>query len=352
MRRTGWVVLGCAAVLSAFVVAACGDDATGGDGGAGGDSGNGSAGEGSSAADSITKTIGSEGGSIELDGAVLTFPPGAVSEDTEITAKFLSSSEADALGALPAGASYRSTPVAFTPHGATFAEPVGVELTYTGPTGAGLAVGRLDDEADETWGGVSGSNFADGKATFTLSAFSVYAVIDDPDGALAPLPEDYYETTSFAGFITLDPGDATGVTEAFGPDGGLPYCVTATVPDTAIVQPRIRFTLDEPLPGGTPADFVTDPAGSLVVTITDNAAAGPMRVFVETGQSQLWCASALVDDTTGLPWSALGSDCVMADYIPAEFPPQVVGVELGQFGAETGSFDYDICITDVAEVVQ
>ncbi len=346
MRFSGWVVLGCLGALSASVgLVACGDETKGGDGGAGGDSSSGTAGEGSTAVDSLTKTIGPDGGTIELDGAVLTFPPGAVSEDTEITAAFLASSEVDALGALPAGASYRSKPVAFTPHGLTFAEPVGVELAYTGATGAGLAIGRLDDEDDEAWESVSGSDFADGKATFTLNAFSVYAVVNDPDGGFEPLPEDYYETSSFAGFITLDPGDATNVTETFGPNGGLPYCVTATVPEGAIAQPRIRFTLDEPLPGGDPADY-TPTGGSLLVSVTNNGDENPMRVFVETSEGALWCTSHA---TEAFPYSLLAQDCVMANIYEMQ-AIQVVGLELGEFGQNFGTFSYDICVTDVADV--
>lgn len=152
----------------------------------GGDGEGGSAGEGgTSAVTSIEKTIGPAGGTVEIDGASLTFPPGALVADTEIRLGYLTDDEIDALPGLPTGASYRSTPVAMTPHGLEFNEPVEVSLSYKGSSATSLAVGRLDDEDDETWEADDGPRFSNGKATFAIGTFSVYAVVEDPEGGLS-----------------------------------------------------------------------------------------------------------------------------------------------------------------------
>ncbi len=152
-----------------------GDD---GDGGGGGETTD------TDAVTSIKKTIGPAGGTVEIDGVSLTFPPGALAKDTEIQLGYLSNAEIDALPGLPTGASSRSTPVAMKPHGLEFNEPVQASMAYAG-TSASLVVGRLESEDDETWEATGETQFADGKATFSLNAFSIYSVVEDPEGGLS-----------------------------------------------------------------------------------------------------------------------------------------------------------------------
>lgn len=64
-------------------------------------------------------------------------------------------------------------PYTFKPHGTTFANPVTIELPFTG---VGNVVLRLDDEADTSWEAVDGATFAKGIATFKTSKFSIYIV--------------------------------------------------------------------------------------------------------------------------------------------------------------------------------
>lgn len=84
-----------------------------------------------SSTETITKKIGSEGGTLELKGALLSIPAGALSEDTEITVKLE--------GATPDGYMAQSPVYDLNPSGLTFAVPVDLTLDFTGDS-AGLAV--------------------------------------------------------------------------------------------------------------------------------------------------------------------------------------------------------------------
>lgn len=134
---------------------------------------------------SIEKVIGPEGGELSIDGATLTLPPGALTADTEIRLERLSSADAALLAEMPVGISARSQPVAMTPHGLRFDAPVQVMLGFQGGSASSLAAGRLSDPNDDAWEKAGqGNAYEDGKATFTISSFSIYAIVDDPDGHL------------------------------------------------------------------------------------------------------------------------------------------------------------------------
>lgn len=129
------------------------------------------------------KRLGTDGGTISTDNASLQFPPGALPGNVEIRVTELDDEAVGALAGLPPGTTFASQPVAFEPHGLVFDEPVEVSLDYRGGASQRLVVAKLDDEEDETWSADADAEFRNGKATFTITSFSIWAVLDDPEGA-------------------------------------------------------------------------------------------------------------------------------------------------------------------------
>ncbi len=174
--------LAFSALLMIGLVVSCGSDSanrdpddSGGEGGA----------DGGTEAKSVQKVIGPDGGELSIDGATLTLPPGALSANTEITLERMSDADAALLAGMPAGISARSQPVAMMPHGLTFDAPVQVALGFEGTNASSLAAGRLSDPNDDAWEKAGQNNqYKDGRATFTISSFSIYAIVDDPEGHL------------------------------------------------------------------------------------------------------------------------------------------------------------------------
>lgn len=74
---------------------------------------------------SVTKTIGPEGGTIVVDGATMTFPPGAVTTPTSITI-------AATTEAAPAGFAAISPIFRCEPSGTNFPVKVTMAMTFTG----------------------------------------------------------------------------------------------------------------------------------------------------------------------------------------------------------------------------
>jgi hypothetical protein len=75
-------------------------------------------------ASTVTKPVGPEGGKIEVGGAVVTFPPGAVSASTSITISVVESGVPDGFVAL-------SKVFKCEPAGTDFAQPVEMRMPFT-----------------------------------------------------------------------------------------------------------------------------------------------------------------------------------------------------------------------------
>lgn len=103
------------------------------------------------------------------DGAKVSVPAGVAPAGVTLTVRKSTATTPQ----LPAWAGSSGDVFAFTPHGTSFAEPVTLQLPFTG---AGDVVLRLDDESDTSWEIVEGATFADGIATVQVQSFSLYLV--------------------------------------------------------------------------------------------------------------------------------------------------------------------------------
>lgn len=124
----------------------------------------------------VTAIIGSSGGTLAMEGLMVSVPAGALATDTEI--KLTVQSDASGVRGLTSGIVARSPLYILTPHGTTFSSPVTVTLPFEGNA---TAVYRLDDEVDPTWDvlGVVPS-IENGLATFETDTFSVFRLMDSP----------------------------------------------------------------------------------------------------------------------------------------------------------------------------
>jgi uncharacterized membrane protein len=114
-----------------------------------------------------TQAIGPAGGTLEIAGASITLPSGAVPEG--VTVRGATVDQVDAK--LPSGLSLKGNIYAFTPHGTEFASPAEIKL----PRRHSGKVFTLDDEQDSTWSEVpevvaSGDSFR-----FSVSHISLFA---------------------------------------------------------------------------------------------------------------------------------------------------------------------------------
>ncbi|MBL0195651.1 MAG: hypothetical protein IPQ09_15755 [Myxococcales bacterium] len=122
---------------------------------------------------SVSKEVSAAGGQVALpSGETLDIPAGAVTGSVKVEVTQIDPAKVQAK---PAQIEFVSAPVAFTPHGLTFAVPITITLPFTS-TRTDLVVLRLDDEKDTTWEIVPGATFEGGKAKFQTSRFSVYIV--------------------------------------------------------------------------------------------------------------------------------------------------------------------------------
>ena len=102
----------------------------------------------SSSTGAVTKTIGPEGGTIDVDGATVTFPVNALAAATSITITPTSESP-------PAGYTALSRVYRCEPSGTTFAQKVTMAMTFQGdPTGATMF---WSSGADPTFKDVGGT---------------------------------------------------------------------------------------------------------------------------------------------------------------------------------------------------
>jgi hypothetical protein len=149
---------------------------TSGDGGAtGGSDSTGGTGGGSSATLEATPDA---PGSVQLGGAVLEVPAGAVQTATTLTLEQLELDPED-LAELPEGLAPASPAFAFLPHGISFSVPVTITLPHDGSAPAPLvSVWRLDDEEDTTWESVPLTSTTASTVTFQVTGFSIFVVAD------------------------------------------------------------------------------------------------------------------------------------------------------------------------------
>lgn len=111
------------------------------------------------------------GGVVELNGASVTVPSGAVDEDTMIEIREVS---LESLADLPGSFDAVTLAFALLPHGQTFSEAVTVVLPHDGSAEPNaIAVRRLDDEADQTWEEVSGVSATESTVEWSTQTFSV-----------------------------------------------------------------------------------------------------------------------------------------------------------------------------------
>lgn len=117
--------------------------------------------------------VGAEGAKLALPGiGAVKVPSGALQETVTVGVAV-----ADAPVATPNPSV--SQVLELTPHGTRFAAPVTVTLNYPRSTESqGLQVLRLANAQDDTWRPVGGAHFSDGVATFEVTTFSYYVVVN------------------------------------------------------------------------------------------------------------------------------------------------------------------------------
>jgi flagellin-like protein len=124
---------------------------------------------------SETVTVGPDGAVIQIQGAVVSIPQGALSADTELTFEALTASDLFALGDEDIdGYSIPTTFLKLTPHGTSFSQPVTVTLRVTESMPATPVIyTKSDDNGD--WEEFTGQlNIGANTMTFELYSFSYY----------------------------------------------------------------------------------------------------------------------------------------------------------------------------------
>lgn len=292
------------------------------------DGGGGQGGDASEATLSAKKMIGTEGGSIAIDGASLDFPPGALTRDQEISVSRLD--EAD-VAPLPAGAAFASPPVAFEPHGLAFEAPVTVNLDYSGGVDKRFVVAKLDDEKDKTWEEGAEAKFKDGRATFTINGFSIWAVVDDPDGALTSdagsggtgggggtggtggsggsqtgTGPGSFKTTSMFGMVTLEGGGAVTATNVDSATA-LPYCVAGLAPPDlgGVASVGLKFDLGE---NGTTDENFTPSGDGLILDIEESNET-ELAITLHTVEGNAYCYRSYFYGKQFVVWEHFGENC-------------------------------------------
>lgn len=214
-------------LITTALLACSSGDPGGPDGGTGGEdsetggaSSDGSGGNGTGGAEggagnlpqSSEETIDEEGGTIETASADLDFPAGALGQGVEVTIASLDPAATAELPVTSGEIELAAAPVAFLPHGLTFDEPVAVSLTYDANVAGSvdLVVMKLDDEEDTTWEVVQGATFEGGRAHFSITSFSVYAVFKDPAGKAEELYSSPSDGTGGSGNGSGGAGNDTG----------------------------------------------------------------------------------------------------------------------------------------------
>lgn len=261
---------------------------------------------------SVRKVLGKDGGTIAIDGATLDFPPGALSGDQEIRLTRLDEAE---VSPLPAGAAFASPPVAFEPHGLAFNAPISVTLDYNHGAGKRFVVPKLDDHGDETWEKGADAEFNDGKATFTISSFSIWDVVEDPDGVFdeevvepePPTNPGSFETGRLSGVVSLE--DPLGVVRVTNVSTAteMPYCAAGTLPGDATDGAGLRFDLGQALGSTTDDDYVPDGAG-LQIALNPNVGY-EHAIWLHTADGGEYCYRSYLSGPTFISWGEFAENC-------------------------------------------
>jgi hypothetical protein len=160
--------------------------------GCGGDSGGKKLGiaDGASAGEVQTLSVTpDEGGTLELKtGARIVFPAGAVDEALEVTFKRPRDSEALSLvKTVELRHRIASAPYVVTPHGKQFKREVEVVLPVEKERDPRkIKVAWLEDENDKQWKVIATPQIADGKASFRVTHFSVFVLLESQETSDGP----------------------------------------------------------------------------------------------------------------------------------------------------------------------
>ncbi|OQX66506.1 MAG: hypothetical protein B6A08_20140 [Sorangiineae bacterium NIC37A_2] len=150
---------------------ACGSDQIEDKDGMGGEGGSG----GGQLPDSLTRSIGPDGGTLRIRGITVTVPKNALPKPTALTISNLGDKAISELPTIAPGLTRVSRPAAFEPHGQTFAVPIEIEMVAN-TNAKSASVYRLDDPEDQTWEQIAlvTNNLPDVK--FGTTKFSIYSV--------------------------------------------------------------------------------------------------------------------------------------------------------------------------------
>lgn len=148
--------------------------------------------DGASGGDSQALSVTPEaGGMLQLKtGARLKIPAGAVDQPLEVTFKRPPDSEALSLvKSVEARQKIASAPYVVTPHGKEFNLEVEVVLPVEkGRDPKNIKVAWLEDEKDTNWKVIATPEIADGKATFRVTHFSVFVLLESQPASDGPGP--------------------------------------------------------------------------------------------------------------------------------------------------------------------
>ena len=128
----------------------------------------------------VSITVTPEGGEHILPGgAGLVVPPGAVAEDTEVTARLVT----DLAGWRPLGTTFDAPrfSVSLEPHGLQFLQPVELRLPHGGWTSELVAL-RAEGPGDPTWEPAEAVSQEGDLAKVRINGFSAYAIAAVNDG--------------------------------------------------------------------------------------------------------------------------------------------------------------------------
>ncbi len=189
------------------------------------------------------------GGTIRLEGATLTIPPGALTADTVISA------QAKPAAGYPDAASLRGKGYDFGPSGLTFAKPATLSVDVpAGVDAASLVLANLDEKT-RAWVPLSDSKLSGGAISGSIAHFSSYALLVrlgnanltvDYSACGAPISskDGFYADTCGAGAVK---GTMTELKLAGAP-GGPSAGRSCTV---SYSSGKLTIATDLPAPGGS-----------------------------------------------------------------------------------------------------
>jgi hypothetical protein len=221
----------------ASALGACGDD-IGDDGADGGD--------GDEVPMPIAEMISADdGGEIQTQGAAINIPPGALSEDTEITVEVIPASD------VPESDSIASLVYDFGPDGTTFSEPVEltIALNTEVPEGMEVQMAWLDEES-ETWMPLADSRLEGDEVIATTDHFTMFAIVlSVTGGQTAGSCEDFADFEACGGDVAgtwefaVACADLT-LASIFGADNEITMCEGVTLAANIDISGSVTFEAD------------------------------------------------------------------------------------------------------------